>query len=296
MIKDVIISDMHELVHELNSLENSYIYRGHADASWELVSTLERISGSPIDESFLETCEKLTQSTFQSKFHIYDTQNETPKSKLGWLSLMQHYGVPTRLLDFTTSPYVALYFAVETYRPESGKDFAVYAIDYNAVMDASIAAIKAYNRNFKEDLTSFSLDGRQDHVFDEFIDQFSHQILWATEPSKLNVRIERQCGCFLFTGRRSLSVEAALALPAYEHVDARKLIIPGAMFQHVYALLRKVNISASTIYGDLQGLASSLRTYISVMAAVKQGSTAETPPPPPGQVIPQSKSLAQQGN
>ena len=56
-----------------------------------------------------------------------------PGDKLGWLAIMQHYGAPTRLLDFTYSPYVALYFALRN-RIERESDFAeVWGLDAAAL-------------------------------------------------------------------------------------------------------------------------------------------------------------------
>lgn len=259
MIQQSRVETIDKLLMAINVLSNSYMYRGHADSSWRLQSTLERLGGANFGEAFVDRWEQYSLATFKAKFHIYDTQNKTPESKLEWLSLMQHYGVPTRLLDFTTSPYVALYFAIEHYEPSTGKDLSLFAIDYDAMMDVSFGEIKKIDRSFSYDNTTMSLDGRQDKVFEETVDKFSYPILWGTEPSKLNVRIDRQSGCFLLTGRKSLTIEDAIAQPIYNQTDARKIDIAPTLFESIYALLRKMNISAKTIYGDLSGLARSLQ-------------------------------------
>ena len=61
---------------------------------------------------------------------------------LDWLALMQHYGAPTRLLDWTRSPYVALYFALE----KADKESAVWAINREWLENKSTGLIREHDQ------------------------------------------------------------------------------------------------------------------------------------------------------
>lgn len=50
-------------------------------------------------------------------------------SNLEWLALMRHYGVPTRFVDFSESPFVSLYFASLDEAKSEGSDFAIWAVE-----------------------------------------------------------------------------------------------------------------------------------------------------------------------
>jgi hypothetical protein len=108
-------------------LGSDWIFRGQRNAKWRLQSSLERAAAhyQPADKADVE---KFFIFQFKRRAHNYLSPSLLPKDERDtpeWLALMQHHGAPTRLLDFTKSPYIATFFAIE----ESDSDCAVWAID-----------------------------------------------------------------------------------------------------------------------------------------------------------------------
>ena len=102
--------------------EAGFAFRGHACASWKLETTLQRLrSLEPKND------ERLVLEYFQRRggplLPAGVDVDTSPTST--WLSLLQHYGGPTRLLDFTLSPYVAALFALEKPQDEPAAIWAV---------------------------------------------------------------------------------------------------------------------------------------------------------------------------
>ena len=105
----------------------NWIFRGQGDASWPLSTTLQRAlkTRHVEDPSYRAHVENSSIGFFKdrSRLHLPSTPDE--QDLLGWLALMQHYGAPTRLQDWTLSPFVAAYFA---YREDHEADAVLWAI------------------------------------------------------------------------------------------------------------------------------------------------------------------------
>lgn len=246
-----------DLIQAFNSLPSNFIFRGQANAEWKLESSLERVVGTKWCAEEAKKYEELSLARFRSKFHLYDSANIEPDSMLAWLAVMQHYGVPTRLLDFTESPYVALYFALETYRSAAKNDLAVFAVDYRAATSASVGYIRQNDSNFQ--FSDSEIYENQDTIFDQFVNPRAYDIAWITEPRKHNQRLDRQGGCFLISGNRDKKIEEILDTPLYQDSRVIKYRIDSSLHESVFTLLRKMNLTGKVLYGDLHGLAIAIR-------------------------------------
>jgi hypothetical protein len=108
-----------------------WVFRGHTSKSYRLQPSIEReypLEWPEVEDRALRE--------FQSKARMHMGAASLPNSddKLGWLAIMQHYGAPTRLLDFTYSPYIALYFALRNHRANERVSHAeVWGIDAAAL-------------------------------------------------------------------------------------------------------------------------------------------------------------------
>src|SRR5262245_61240807 len=97
----------------LTLFPRGWLFRGQRDADWPLQTTLER-TDTQLDRV---DAEQFALQQFQSRALRFLRMVEVPTSTLEWLALMQHHGAPTRLLDFTSSPYVVAFFALEEPNP-----------------------------------------------------------------------------------------------------------------------------------------------------------------------------------
>jgi hypothetical protein len=93
---------------------SEWVFRGQADAGWDISSSLERQrlrTGIPLDPTAHEV-NILKQVKRVSTQYDPECRGLDSKDNLSWLALLQHYGCKTRLVDFTESLNVALYFAI----------------------------------------------------------------------------------------------------------------------------------------------------------------------------------------
>jgi hypothetical protein len=172
-------------------------FRGQRNASWSLQTSLERElrlehwyrnnGGHYYLDREANGRELLLR--FQEQAPRYTHDLPAANDVASWLGLMQHYGAPTRLLDWTDSPYVALYFAIE----EPDDVAAIWAIDLGWVEERG-----------RELITPNGLpampragDARVEYL-NNLLGQSTMPLIFRIDPIKGNSRIFAQSGFFLW--------------------------------------------------------------------------------------------------
>jgi len=207
-----------------------WAFRGHADARWLLTSTLNRYLDAYIEKRYWVAQEERIKRIFRRKAHLFLSHIPEPRDTFQWLALMQHHGAPTRLLDFTWSPYVAAFFALE----RSTTEAAIWAINPKRLV------------NITERL-------------DEFIEGRRKGPIGLGEPFVMNGRLIAQSGTFIVMRELGIPIEEVVRrsnAPADTLVQFR-LATPSIRPAGMRALF-SMNITNATLFPDLDGLARSL--------------------------------------
>lgn len=232
-------ADFDTVVEHLMGEDGSeWIFRGQREASWRLASRLERFCQSTASVDLWKFQQRLARE-FIAKAHLYGSTGDFPDTNefVRWLVVMQHYGVPTLLLDWTLSAYMALYFAVE--QPSQTGYCAVWAFDTAALIEVDDKYRSAWEKR------DSSLPRVEKLVF--------------VDPDLHVARSASQQACFLslYPGSDS-AFENALAELLSVIPDKKrlyKLRFPADLRRRLLQRLINLNIHPATLFPDLDGLA-----------------------------------------
>lgn len=215
-----------------------WAFRGQRDASAPLFSAISRyLMTFDVDPRAWAEQEGRILRIFKRKaVHFLD---HVPKRNedFEWLALMQDHGAPTRLLDFSWSPYVAAFFALHNTTHE-GVIWACNPVEIEKARKVDVDRPDDFRSNF--------LSG-------------SGAFVWLGEPYAMNRRLIAQSGTFLVPGILDKSIEEILRNYPNPGNTLIKLILPANKIR-VKGMreLYRMNITQATLFPDLDGLARSL--------------------------------------
>ena len=250
-----------EAFEELRTFSAHWLFRGHRNATWVLTSSLQR-------EKFhvgLEAVEARMLDEFQRRAHHFLQPHAMPTDTLSWWALMQHHGAPTRLMDWTRSPFVASYFAFEDAPAEkTNAEVAIWCIDAEWCRRKSSDYLGPETHSQPID---FSTTDR----FDTYILPGRHGIIVPVEPRQLHERIAIQQGGFMCAGDLDRPFLAVLKNLAGDVLSERlvKLILPAGEREHALDELHHMNINRASLFPGIDGLAQSLKYRFASLGSEK---------------------------
>jgi hypothetical protein len=213
------------------------------------------------------------------------------------LSKMQHYGVPTRLLDVTTNALVALYFACDDKKDTDGVVYVIKADEskikqYDSDAVSILASLPRFNSEEKNQILTLANDTylkRNGDYDDETIAIFNknkiikrllHEIKkekpafeniinpddlltnYYLLPRKVNARIIRQSGAFIIFGLKENEIKVASNYLGYmnsSNINSYRIIIDSDSKQTIINQLSCFGISKATLHPELYKVAEFLK-------------------------------------
>jgi FRG domain len=235
-------------------VHSTLVFRGLARASYSNVSSLARLSGE------FEQVERHLIRNFRKYAH-----REAPGSTTwDWLSLAQHHGLPTRLLDWTFSPLVALHFATASWPEDDAVLLAVDCEGAHALLPDPLRGALA-----REGALVFTTEMLSQHAADlDDLDELGRDEEPFTvffEPPSLDERIVNQAALLSATSDPRYQLEQWLDV----HQGLwRAWRLPPEVKAEVRERLDQGNVNERVLLPDLDGLAAWLRRYYSPGRAI----------------------------
>lgn len=217
-------------------------FRGHQDASWKLTPKIYR-------PEYLGTDENEIRNDFQSRA-VQLIQGRMPADKWEWYFLMQHYGVPTRLLDWTENALIALHFAIDNH--PSDCDAGVWVLDpawLNVKMRKGVEGAMLHDwyeaQPYLHDL-EVAYEGKK----------VTASVPAAIEPPHVDRRLAAQSSRFVIFGTTK---DMMRTRAAYD--DARKIgmvTIPQRLIEGLQEDLIHLGITSASVFPDIFGLCQEI--------------------------------------
>lgn len=233
----------------------TWTFRGQSDTSWPLepsinrfrtkLTTINNCSRPLVGKEKLEWAERMRNLEIE----MFDALRQSDKGNKAFgetkgimegLVDLQHYGAPTRLLDFTYLPYIALYFAA----CEGVSDFALYAVEINSLEEFNEVRFPDYDFLWSEEGADYP------NIF-------------IYTPSFKNERIEMQRGVFLMPTTTVLSFEEVVN---NNSLIIKKYTIPSSLRRDVIVMLSQMNIGPKSVYPELEGFVKNYAWDTSIKA------------------------------
>lgn len=229
-----------------------YVFRGMSDATWPMQTSLERLGTPPawVEDALIRSFRKYApRGTFAE-----DSEWEA-------LSVAQHNGLPTRLLDWSISPLVAAHFATSE-RKHFDKDGVVWCVDVIRLRD-----------KFMPSLLSAPLKTAPAAVYDVRLltgvvprlhdfDSIAGDTCMFFEPPSIDARIANQTGILSAINGPASSHHAYFAAQSLTDPKlVKKIVISKSAKSQIRDMLDQNNVNERMLFPGLPGLCDWLRRY-----------------------------------
>lgn len=234
----------------LGRFRSNCAFRGLSDAGYRLETTLMRLGGEYIclEKHLLRNFCKYAYRTGTYRHSVWH-----------WLSVAQHHGLPTRLLDWTHSPFCAMHFATSNIE-KINVDGAIWMVDYVAVHRQLPAQLK--HELGREGANIFTVEMLSNAVdsLDAFSSMADHPFTLFLEPPSMDDRIVNQYALF------SIMTDSATRLDNWLKTIPdgwRQIIIPAELKWEIRDKLDQANITERVLFPGLDGLSRWLTRHYS---------------------------------
>lgn len=207
------VNHWHELMEKYRN--NLYKFRGQSDASWKLIPKAGRPELSSMNDQLI-----FKQWKRRAKFYL--KQNDLSDWEL--ISIAQHTGLPTRLLDWSHNPLVALFFCCIENVDKDGVVFTFPPV------------------NFAKTESKDPFDQKADVLF--------------YQPITTHERLANQLG--YFSVHKTPTKEFNMSS---KYGDIVKIVIPSTLKKDLISMLNRYGINYLTLFPDLEGLSKHLSWF-----------------------------------
>lgn len=259
---------------EIERHRSPYVFRGMTDTDHDIRTSLQRFVG--------ESGKWELEAHLLRNFRQYARQEiDQPESPFHLMTLAQHHGLPTRLLDWTSSPAVAAYF-VTGGSPDA--DGVLWAVDYGAAHELlpdyfqeflAEMGTDMFNAEMLDDLMTQVIERFEEadsrvtdrrtipmlqvrDILTEFSKQRSEDYIVFFEPPTIDRRIINQAALFSMMANPRTSMDEWFG----RHPDLYwKVIIPAECKREFRDKLDQANINYRTLFPGMDGIARWLKEH-----------------------------------